>query len=82
MKFDEHATGKFFTADDAGFRYSVKTWGGDHTDVIIERKDPPEVVFAGTVGELRELRHASEKVLEFLHRLEQQSGTTGGARRR
>lgn len=76
MRFEEHATGKFFTADDADFRYSIKTWGGDHTDVIIERKDPPEVVFGGTIGELRELRHATGKVLDFVGRIEEQSGSS------
>lgn len=75
MRFEEHATGKFFTADDANFRYSVKTWGGDHTDVIIERKDPPEVVFGGTIGELRELRVALRHVVEFIERFEQQTGS-------
>lgn len=75
MRFEEHATGKFFTADDANLRDSVKTWGGDHTDVIIERKDPPEVVFGGTVGELRELRIAFHHALEFLERFEQQAGS-------
>ncbi len=76
MRFEEHPSGKFFTADDARFRYSIKTWGGEHTDVIIERKDPAEVVFAGTVQELRDVRQATARVLEFLKRFEEQSGTS------
>jgi hypothetical protein len=75
MRFEEHATGKFFAADDATFRYSIKTWGADHTDVIIERKDPPEVVFGGTIRELRELRVAFRHVAEFVERFEQQTGS-------
>lgn len=75
MRFEEHATGKFFTADDATFRYSIKTWGADHTDVIIERKDPPELVFGGTIRELRELRVAFRHVAEFVERFGQQTGS-------
>jgi len=63
MQFNEHPTGKFYTADDADFRYSLKTWGKDHTDVIIERKEPPEVVFSGTTAELRSLHGAVDRAL-------------------